>query len=106
MYLRKDLLSASIFVSGCIFDHVTTAYGVSIPGLTESNSFVLILMGYGLWHFAEFFIIFFGLIAVLMAKKFDKSGIVTFSAVMLSFSGILRLLFGFQNLTIILNALL
>lgn len=99
---KTNFGAMAIFVSGCLLDHFTTAYGISIPGLTESNSFVLMLMNYGLWHLAEIVVIVFGIGASLMSTRNDKAILTTFSTLMLISGGLLRLAVGFQNLSLIL----
>lgn len=106
--MRKDkaLLSIVIFFSlGCIFDHLTTAYGINLSALAEMNPIVLLLMKYDLWHEIEILVITTGVCYGILVVSLRSSLASDISMKALMVSGLIRFCVGFQNLTIIIRAL-
>jgi len=70
----------------------------------ELNVNVLLLMGYGVWHFVEFIVIAAGIGSGFLAA--GKSGAIPRLSMMALLSGgLIRFFAGLHNLTIILSTL-
>lgn len=103
---KKKMLFVVIFFSlGCVFDHVTTVYGTSLPVLTEKNPAVLFLMGYGVWHEVETLIISIGIFCGLLVVRTKSNTVINRSMKTLMMAGLIRFCVGFQNLAVIAKAL-
>ena len=102
---KAELLSMMLFASGCIFDHLTTAYGLTLPTVTEMNKIVLPLIGYGVWHIIEILIIVAGTCSGFIAVRLKSNLTRNLSMIALTMVGLIRLYAGTQNLTIIFKIL-
>ncbi|MGQ9679146.1 MAG: hypothetical protein ACUVV4_00010 [Candidatus Bathyarchaeia archaeon] len=105
MKKRLIWLSSSIFSIGCLLDHFTTAYGLEVEGIHELNSIVITLQEHGLWEISEFLVVSLGLFSVLLSSKNEAAPLIKTSLFLLMVTGFIRLVVGFQNIMIILNAL-
>lgn len=102
---RLGFTALAIFSLGCVCDHLTTAYGLTLPNVTELNMNVLILLGYGVWHLVEFLVIAAGIGSGFLAVR-SKSGVIPRLSMMILFSGgLIRFYAGLHNLIIIINIL-
>ena len=102
---KSELLSMIVFTFGCILDHVTTFYGLSIPNVEEINPVVLLLIGSGIWSLVEIILIAAVNGSSLVTFGSKSEIIITFSITALLTVGIIRLYAGFHNMMIISNAL-
>lgn len=102
---RLEFTAITIFLSGCLCDHLTTAYGLTMQGITELNLNVLLLVGYGVWHYIEFLVIAAGIGSCLLAIRSKSDEIIKLSTIALLSGGIIRFYAGLHNLTLILNIL-
>ena len=111
-YIRRDagemkhekviLLVMGFFLVSCLFDHVTTFYGLMLPTIVEGNPVVLRLIEAGVWHRCEAFIIVSGLLYGFLAVASKSISTVNFSTKALMIAGFIRFFAGFQNLTLII----
>lgn len=102
----KALLLMVVFFSlGCVFDHLTTAYGINLSGLAEMNPIVLLLMKYDVWHEIEILVITTAICYGILVVSLRSSLASDISMKALMVSGLIRFCVGFQNLTIIFRAL-
>ncbi len=102
----KVVLFVVLFFSlGCVFDHLTTAYGVNLPAIVETNPMVLLLMDHGVWHWVEFCMmvtaICYGLFIIRMGFKATQGIYLT----LMMATGSFRLYAGILNLAIIIKVL-
>jgi len=102
---KTTFLAVFFFTSACIFDHLTTVYGMGMPTLTERNPAVLFLVGCGLWHLAEMLLIAVGAFTGLFMVRLKSSEATRLSMKAFTAAGLVRLCVGLQNLVIITNAL-
>ena len=102
---KTVFLAVFFFASACVFDHLTTVYGVGMPALSERNPAVLFLMGCGLWHLAEMLLIAVGAFAGLLMVRLKSSEATKLSMKAFTAAGLVRLCVGLQNLVVIANAL-
>lgn len=93
------------FVFSCTLDHMTTAYGIAIPTIHETNPNVRYLIESGFWHGVELFTVFFGVCLVAMAIVSRSNTIMDLTIRLLSTTGVVRFFAGFHNLFTILQAL-
>lgn len=102
-WLKIEIAAVLIFVLGCSYDHLTTAYGLMLPNIIETNAVVVFLMRYGIWHLVEIIIITAGIGLGYVAFSSKADEILYLSSIALTSGGLVRLFAGIQNLTIILN---
>jgi len=105
MNKKTAFIVVFFFASACVFDHLTTIYGMGMPSLTEKNPAVLFLVGCGLWHLAEMLLIAVGAFAGLFMVRFKSSEATMLSMKTFTAAGLVRLCVGLQNLVVIANAL-
>jgi hypothetical protein len=105
MNKKTALLAVFFFSLACIFDHLTTVYGMGMPTLSERNPAVLFLMGCGLWHLAEILLIGVGTFAGLFMVRLKSSEVIKLSMKAFTAAGLVRFCVGLQNLVVIANAL-
>lgn len=103
--LKAIVAGTAFFSFSCVFDHITTFYGLFIPNVSEINVIVLFLMGYGIWHLIEIVIIMAGIGSGCLAFISKSDVILKLSTISLMSCGLIRFSAGIQNLTIILNVL-
>jgi hypothetical protein len=96
------LLVTVFFLLSCLFDHLTTFYGLTLPTLAERNPVVLRLIEAGIWHKCEAFIIVSGILYGILAVASKSISTVDISTKTLMIAGFIRFLAGFQNLTMII----
>lgn len=99
-------LTVIVFTLGCVLDHLTTAYGVTLPYVVESNSIVVMLMEFGIWHEFELMVISIGILQIFVTY-FIRSNIFFyyFSNCLLIFAGFVRYHAAIHNITVIITAL-
>ena len=105
MNKKTAFLTFFFFASACIFDHLTTVYGMGMPSLMERNPAVLFLVGCGLWHLAEMLLIAVGTFVGLFMVRLKSSEATRLSMKAFTAAGLVRLCVGLQNLVVIVNAL-
>ena len=66
---KTALLGIVVFSFGCFFDHLTTAYGLTLPHIIERNPIVLTVIGFGIWHIFEILIMGTGILTGLIASR-------------------------------------
>lgn len=98
------LFAMMIFTSGCVLDHVTTYYGLSLPTIEEANQFVLFMIGADIWAIVELLLLVVGNSLVIVKFGSDSKGI-TIMAVTLTAVGFIRLFVGVHNILLITNVL-
>ena len=103
--LKAIVAGTTFFALSCLFDHVTTFYGLLLPNVTEMNGCVLLLMGFGIWHLIESMVIMAGIGSGCLASMSKSDPVLKLSTVALMSGGLVRFSAGIQNITIILNAL-
>ena len=94
------LFAMMIFTSGCVLDHVTTYYGLSLPTINEANQFVLYLIGANIWNIVELLMLILGN-SLVIVKFGSESNRITIMAVALTSVGIIRLFVGVHNILLI-----
>lgn len=94
------------FVFSCALDHVTTAYGITLPTIHEMNPNVRYLIESGFWHGMNLFIISSGVYLVVMALGSKSYVAIDLTTKLLSTMGVVRFYAGFHNLYTILQTLL
>ena len=100
---KAELLMMTVFTSGCIVDHITTFYGLSLPTIVEVNPVVLMLIGSGVWHVVEVLIIAAGIFSGLVASSSKSRILIAFSMISLAMVGLVRLYAGIHNIVLISN---
>jgi hypothetical protein len=95
-----------VFTLGCVLDHLTTAYGVTLFSIVESNPMVVMLMEFGIWHEFELLVISVGVLQIFVTY-FIKSNIFFyyFSNCLMMFAGLVRYYAALHNITVIMTAL-
>ena len=102
---KLTVLAVVVFYSGCLFDHLTPLYGVSLPTISEVNPVVLRLMEIGIWFEVEIFVILLGILCGIVISSMKPSKLNALSVNALTAVGLTRALVAFSNLTLIINAL-
>ena len=100
---KAELLAMILFTSGCIVDHITTYYGVSLPTVKETNPVVLFMIGAGVWHVVEILIILLGTTSGFILSGTKSRNLVTMLVFTLMTVGIVRLYAGVHNIVLISN---
>lgn len=103
---KYNVLGVLIFSVGCLLDHITTAYGLTIPGIVETNPFVLRMINYGVWHFFEFLILISGIFFGFNLASLKSGASKFFFIFALNAVGLCRFLAGLNNLEIIFRILI
>ncbi len=103
---RKELaiLTVLVFSLGCSLDHLTTAYGISLSNIAESNPVVLRLMEFGVWSETEGLVILMGIIFGVVIGRAEESKLKDFSMTVLATVGFTRFIAAFNNLALIIKA--
>ena len=91
------------FTAGCIVDHVTTYYGLTLPNVEELNPLVLMMIGSGSWNLVEVSILIIGNVYGFFVSGSKSEIMVAFSMTLLLLVGIVRLFAGFHNMMVIFN---
>jgi hypothetical protein len=100
---NRELIIITLFVLGCIVDHITTLYGLKLPTITESNPFVLWMITAGVWNVIEVAIMLLGTASAFAIMRDNSKGLVSLSLVALGSVGIVRMYAGYLNITLILS---
>ncbi len=100
---KKELTIITLFVLGCIVDHTTTLYGLELPNIIESNSFVLRMINAGVWNVLEVVLILLGTASAYAILRDNSKELVTLSMVALGSVGVVRMYAGYMNITLILG---
>jgi hypothetical protein len=100
---KAELLAMIVFTSGCIVDHITTYYGLSMPTIKEANPVVLLMIGAGIWNVVEILIIAMGTTSGFILSSTKSRRIVTMSIFALMAVGLVRLYAGVNNIVLITN---
>jgi hypothetical protein len=100
---KRVLSTMMVFTVGCIVDHVTTYYGLTLPNVEELNKLVLMLIETGLWNLFEVSLLFIGNVYGIFVSSSKSKIMVVFSLTLLFLVGIVRLSAGFHNMMIIFN---
>jgi hypothetical protein len=100
---KRMLFAMMVFTVGCIVDHVTTYYGLTLPNIQELNPLVLLMIGSSVWNLVEVSILILGNVCgfFVSGSKSEITGV--FSMKLLLLVGIVRLSAGFHNMMIIFN---
>ena len=98
-HARLGLIAYPLTVLGMAVDQLSTTIGLQQPNITETNPVALFLMDAGLWLPVDLALT---LLSVVMAELLGrKRGLWQVTAFPL-FYGVLRLLFGIHNVSLIL----
>ena len=100
---KAELLAMIVFTSGCIVDHITTYYGLSMPMVKEANPVVLLMIGAGVWNVVEILIIAMGTTSGFILSSTKSRRMVTMSILALMVVGLVRLYAGVHNIVLIIN---
>ncbi|EMR74246.1 hypothetical protein MCGE09_00637 [Thaumarchaeota archaeon SCGC AB-539-E09] len=100
------ILTMIIFTLSCVLDHLTTAYGVTLFSVVESNPMVIMLMDFGIWHEFELMVISVGILQIFVTY-FIRSNVFFyyFSNSLMIFAGLVRYYSALHNVTVIMTAL-
>jgi len=98
---RAELLAMMLFTTGCIVDHVTTYYGLSLPTIEEANPVVLFMIGSGIWNAVEILVIVMGNSSGVLLSGSKSRGILMMSIASLVAVGLVRLYAGVHNIALI-----
>lgn len=95
-----------VFTLGCVLDHLTTAYGVTLFSVVESNPMVVMLMELGIWREFELMVISVGVLQIFVTY-FIRSNLFFyyFSNCWMMFAGFVRYYAALHNMTVIIAAL-
>lgn len=99
------LFAVLFFTLGCVFDHLTTAYGVNLPSIVETNSMVKLLMEHGVWHCVEICVMVTAICYGLFIIRTGLRATLGIYLTLMMTTGSFRLYAGILNLTIIMKAL-
>lgn len=102
---RLVFVAMAIFSLGCLCDHLTTAYGLTLPNIAELNMNILLLMGCGIWHFVESLVVASGIGSGFLAVRSKSVPILRASMIALFSGGLIRFYAGLHNLTIMFSTI-
>ena len=100
---KMALFAMMVFTAGCIVDHVTTYYGLTLPTVKELNPLVLMMIGSGSWNLVEVSILIIGNVYGYFVSGSKSEIMAVFSMTLLLLVGTVRLSAGFHNLMVIFN---
>ena len=92
-----------VFTAGCIVDHGTTYYGLTLPNVEELNQLVVMMIGSGIWNLVDFSILIIGNVYGFFVSGSKSEIMAVFSMTLLLVVGIVRLFAGFHNMMVIFN---
>ena len=101
---RLEVTSLAIFTLGCIFDHLTTAYGLAQLNIVETNINVLFLIENNLWHLLETLVVAAGIISGILIVRGESNSTMRYLIIAQFIVGLTRLYAGFHNISVIFNA--
>ncbi|MBC8223504.1 hypothetical protein H8E65_02875 [Candidatus Bathyarchaeota archaeon] len=100
---KRELAIITLFVLGCIVDHITTYYGLKLPSIIESNPLVIELINAGIWNLFELAIIITGAGSAFVILLDSSKELVLLSMAALGSVGIIRMYAGLLNIILISN---
>ena len=100
---KRELAIITLFVIGCIVDHITTYYGLKLPSIIESNPLVIQMIGAGIWNLFEIAIIVTGAVSAFVILLDNSRELVSLSMAALGSMGIIRMYAGLLNIILISN---
>ncbi len=100
---KRDLTIITLFVLGCIVDHITTYYGLKLPSIIESNPLVIQMISASIWDLFEFALIVTGAGSAFVILRDNSKELVSLSMVALGSVGIIRMYAGVLNIILISN---
>jgi hypothetical protein len=103
---RAALTVVLIFSIGCVLDHLTTGYGLTLPAVNEMNPLITQLMEYGVWHLVEALVIILGLLSGCIMADLPSIELFSIPASFLTSVGFLRLIFALNNLYVVICILI
>jgi hypothetical protein len=103
--VKFTVVSMIVFASGCLLDHLTTGYGLSLPYISEMNPSVLFLIESGIWHVVEVLLISSGICSGYFTILSKSDGLIGASTIGLFSGGLFRLFAGLHNLNLIINTI-
>ena len=98
-----EVTALAVFTFGCIFDHLTTAYGLTQPNIMETNINVLFLIENNLWHLLETLVVAAGVLSGILIVRGESNSIMRYLIIAQFVVGITRLYAGFHNISVIFN---
>ena len=103
---KRELTIITLFVLGCIVDHITTYYGLKLPFIIESKTIVIQMIGAGIWNLFEFALILMGAGSAFLILWDNSKELVSLSMVALGSVGIIRMYAGLLNIILITNIII
>jgi len=100
---KRELTIITLFVLGCIFDHITTYYGLKFPSIIESNPLVIQMIGTGIWNLFEIALMATGVGSAFVILWDNSRKLVSLSMAGLGSVGIIRMYAGMLNIILISN---
>ena len=100
---KRELAIITLFVLGCIVDHITTYYGLKLPSIIESNPLVIQMIGAGIWNLFEIALIVTGAGSAFVILLDNSRELVSLSMAALGSVGIIRMYAGLLNIILISN---
>ena len=100
---KRELAIITLFVLGCIVDHITTYYGLKLPSIIESNPLVIQMIGAGIWNLFEIVLLLMGVGSAFVILRDNSGELVSLSMAGLGSVGIIRMYAGVLNLILISN---
>jgi hypothetical protein len=100
---KRELAIITLFVLGCIVDHIITYYGLKIPSIIESNPLVIQMIGSGIWNLFELVLILTGAGSAFVILRDNSRELVSLSMVGLGSVGIIRMYAGVLNIILVSN---
>ncbi len=100
---KRELAIITLFILGCIVDHITTYYGLKLPSIIESNPLVIQMISASIWDLFEFTIIVTGAGSAFVILRDNSKELVSLSMAALGSVGIIRMYAGLLNIILISN---
>jgi hypothetical protein len=100
---KRELTVITIFVLGCILDHITTYYGLKLPTIVESNPLVIQMINAGIWNLFEATLIVLGAGSAFAILRENSRKLLSLSMMALGSVGVIRMYAGLLNIILISN---
>ena len=100
---KRELAIITLFVLGCIVDHITTYYGLKLPSIIELNPLVIQMISAGIWNLFEFALIVTGAGSAFVILLDNSKELVSLAMAALGSVGIIRMYAGLLNIILISN---
>jgi len=100
---KRELTIITLFVLGCIVDHITTLYGLKLPSIVELNPFVTQMIRAGIWDLFEIALIISGAGSAFVIVLDSSKQLVSLLMAALGSVGIIRMYVGLLNIILITN---